>query len=413
MLRLIPAYRECGMKKWMCTIWVVTTLAFPNLQAIKGNVKTWEDGGDSSKLWGVERPKVILALGYLQEKLQKKMKRLKGLIEAELKQHTPEIEVEVINYATGSDIVKRISRPEVVGLIFVSHTYKAKSLDSTVFLGGDGYPLPSEILSAATPALRFASFLGCYGEGIMRHYQVSYELNRLPGKQRFYFSSDKKLSAGFLGINGVRKAVNEIAKSLKEYDFSKGLPPSGDDVTLSLRVSDVVPGLEPRYLFVNGYIVGVIGDAQNDHDLNDESGVATIEELEFDLPKRYLREEGCQQIAIRSSDLSPNTPADDYKVYSLRLSAPNWDREVLFDGGKHLGDDNVPTQGEKPIKRELTPFERAVIKKKFPGWKEGTTPLEKGILMEFLVELYQYMEWEDRDPSNWPVLEGRFLSYCL
>src|SRR2546430_17675806 len=46
--------------------------------------------------------------------------------------------------------------------ILVSHAYRSK-LGPGILLSADGYPVPNEILSAATPSLRFLTLLACYG----------------------------------------------------------------------------------------------------------------------------------------------------------------------------------------------------------------------------------------------------------
>ena len=51
-------------------------------------------------------------------------------------------------------------RGDTAGVIVVGH-----SSESGALYAADGYPVPMEILSAATPALRFFALIGCHEFG--------------------------------------------------------------------------------------------------------------------------------------------------------------------------------------------------------------------------------------------------------
>ncbi|MBI2645747.1 MAG: hypothetical protein HYW85_01730, partial [Deltaproteobacteria bacterium] len=156
---------------------------FQKAQAWTGNLNVISDNDSLNQNWSVPKyPRLVIALGLLQPELAGKYATYS--FDFFLKER-PDLDIRVLLAATNKEIVEELQDPKTIGIIFISHNFKT-SLGSAALMDASASPLPSNILSAATPALRFAAFIGCHGPDIQKHYQVKYELSRLEGHQKVY-----------------------------------------------------------------------------------------------------------------------------------------------------------------------------------------------------------------------------------
>jgi hypothetical protein len=358
----------------------------------------------SSANWHVENPKVVFAFGLFEKPLLERYTQFaKGDFEAQLKAINPKIEVEVIGNANGELIVNALKDKNTIGFIFISHTFQTTATHTSVALTADGYPLPLDILSAATPSLRFAGIFGCHGTGIPRQYEVNYEFERLPGHHVFYYNEDRLLSANFMFVDNLKKLLKKELKSLEDFGTPGGLtgltrgivPDEQDDGTLRLRVKDVVPSVEPRFVYVNDRMVGVLGGSAetSNHD-------QAYEEFNYSVPAiAFQSQKNCTLIKISSSQLTPGAIVDDYLIESVALETPRGHLEKNYSPAWHLGESQSPP----------APFE-TLQEKTHSSKKEKHKRFR-----EELIRSTQAYTWMDRDPIIWDSspLKGRFYIDCI
>jgi len=350
----------------------------------------------------VLHPRVVVALGYLGRHLVDRYHEFANRnLQRVLKRINPDVQVEVIDAAHGDDVVNALADPNTVGLIFISHSYETQATKSALVITSQGlaYPLPHHILSAATPSLRFASFLGCFGPEMVKEYEVSYQFDHLPGKRVFYYSTDHKLGAEI--IDNVRvvlkKIERDLVKTLDPVSLIQGFDYSTQEgATLTVNVKDVRPWIEPRFVSVNDRIVGVLGSEPSfsNHDLG-------YREITFKVPALALETtEQCHTIKIESAELSPGAPTDDYLIQSISLEGPLFDRrERVYAPAWHIGE-----------------FEGPRILKAPYGLKfEGTVKERQEQYLEFIQSSYKEALWMDHDPSSWVAspLQGREYIDCI
>jgi hypothetical protein len=322
-------------------------LSFSKLTyAAGGRLRTFESD-HSTPNWHVDHPKVVFAFGYLEKSLADRYSKFAhDYFQKKLTTINPSLGVEVLEEARGDSVVTALRDPDTVGLIFISHTFKTRFSKASIALTADGYPLPMDILSAATPSLRFAGFFGCHGPGLLKQYEVEYEFDRLPGHHVFYYDDDHLLSANFLGFDDLKKLLKKTAKQLESIGTlggSAGLvrgvtPPSGDDGILRVRVKNVVAFAEPRYVYVNDHIVGMLGS----NDKNSNQNLESIE-LEYKVPRLALQtRKSCHTIKVLSSQLTLGAPANDYVLETVSINLPETTRSKTYDPALQLGE-NSPT----------------------------------------------------------------------
>ena len=310
--------------------------------AMGAKLLKYETTSDSKQNWRTHHPRMVAALGYLEPQL---VERYKDYFETKFRRHlhqiSPRIRLDVIEKARGKEVVEALQDPHTIGFIFISHTYKTRGLDNSIALASDRNPLPMEILSAATPALRFASFLGCSGAGMMNAYEVEYQLNHLPGYHRFTTTKDKYLSASFLAVDNVKKALEKELKDLEQFsqkDLMGGIKPDKSrDGLLKIRIKDVHTGIEPRYVSVNNRIVGVIGADPEDSNENFE-----YKEFVFFVPSlAFQTEEPFHRIKIQSSELTPGVITDNYLIDSVTLMNPEKSFTKTYSPALRIGDEEL------------------------------------------------------------------------
>jgi hypothetical protein len=395
---------------------IIITLLIPTAAfALRGKLASWNDQGEISEHWKAENPTIVFAVGMLPPDYQDIYEEFAGHYERRLAENHQAVSFKVVKYAVASDVVQYLQDPNTVGFILISHTYQTEQLDTAVLVGAEGHSFPTELLSAATPSLRFAAMFGCYGPKLLRQYQVKYELARVKGQQTFFYTLDKKLSSGFLGMQGVMNALNKMIEKLPEIDFLGGTQPESNTASVSFGFSDVVSGIEPRFVYVNRRIVGVLGGTRLSVHEGDLPEVIANQDRDisfgiWSFPQNYLKKTGRNRLAVRSADLTPGAPADDYMIFRVQVLT---DEQTHLNTvvGKHYGDNDQPWQGDPPQPRELSRAERKLVEKYWQsGWEVGTTPIEKKIREEYLQQLVLYNEWLDFDSENWQPLNKRFFS---
>ena len=380
-------------------------------EAMGGHLRTF-DPLDLSSNWKVTDPKIVIAYGYFEPFLMKRYTRFfRGEFERKIKEINPALQIEIIpekrkdsqgpTGATGAEIIQALQNPNTVGFIFISHTFKTQHAGTSISLGGDRHPLPVGIFSAATPALRFAAMLGCNGPGILTEYEIKYAFDQLPGRQSFYYNQDKLLSANFLGIDHLRKILRKIAQDLNHLemmDFAHGqeplLEPAG---TLTLRVKDVYPQLEPRYVYVNGKIIGMLGATPETS--NHDKG---YEEFTYPIPHTAKRRPGtnCDRIKVMAAELSPGAPADNYLLESAQINWVDSPQPSVrtYSPPLHLGVHE---------NREFHPNHGMTL--------TGTRDERLEQYFKYITQSWISAEWLDRDPEVWKQspLKARFFIDCI
>jgi hypothetical protein len=295
----------------------------------------------------------------------------------------------------------------VVGIVVIGHTYR--SATGTVFLGSDGFPLPSELLSAASPSLRFFAFLGCHGEGIPSHYQVAHELSRIPWNLSVFHSRDRRLSIRrrWLGVGfaNVLNRISDIAKALNERSLTGGTPVdplTPPNAELRIRVKDVFARLEVRYVRVNGWIVGTLGS-----DPRDSNSGKEWRELSYSVPAWALAGAKKVKIEIRSAELSGAGVADDFLLSSVRLETQGQVLEKAFPEPLHLGTE--PGACERSVLYPL-PTQPSFLSN---GSEEKDTERKIAQYWNAVAAYARSKACLDPDPKAWPELSGRFASVSL
>ncbi len=358
-----------------------------------GKLQKYESQHHSSN-WQVKTPKVVIAFGMLDSGLIQRYKRFsKDTLEKYLKRVNPLLRLEVIEKAQSQDVVQVLADKSTVGFIFISHTYKAKNIDAAISIAADGHPLPPDILSAATPSLRFSSFLGCHGPEIMKEYGVAYEYKRLSGSHIFYYNRDELLSANFMFIDNLKKLLKKEIKDLARFDpryFMSGqIPHEDENGKLTIRVKDVYPGIEPRFVYLNGRIVGMLGTEKGNSNQS-----LNYEEFTFEVPAYALetKKEGQHHVKILSSEISPGALADNYLIESVTLEAPFGKLEKHYSPSWHIGDADAPPS-IADFKVEL----------------HGSKKEQKKQLLDHIRKYMVQLEWMDRNPEVWAAspLNGR------
>jgi len=373
--------------------------------AFAGKMVILEGKGKNGQNWRVDSPQIVVAMGLLPDNLSRYyIKKTQSLLQS-LAASWPGLRVIGIKNARGSQLVDLLRNPRTVGLVYISHTY-TNSLGGAVFVGADYQPIPNEIISAATPSLRFVAFLGCHGPSIIKQYQVQYELDRLAGSPLFFSTDDTFLTTKsfIFGRDGLLKALRSIASYLKaKAPQLDGLNPEKDDSQIQVAVKDVIERYEPRYVFINNRIVGVLGGLGGFFNKSIDS-----QRFLWTFPSAYLKPSSCQRVTIRSAELTPGALADDYVLQDIQIATPHETFSAQVELPMHLGDDTtIPDLEFKPPK--LSKAQEAVLRRDPQLWEEYQEKIER-LKIEHQVRL---MEWIDRDQSHWPPLAARFFSSCL
>jgi hypothetical protein len=368
-----------------------------------------------SSNWRVSHPKVVVAFGLMQDSLILHYSKYSiGYVQDRLNEINPNIEVQVISKANGQNLVDALMDRDTVGLIFISHSFKTKNTLATIMIGADGFAIPSNILSAATPALRFISFLGCHGPTISKQYEIDYQFKKPYGLKIFYEPMDTYLSTQLTWVDNVKKIIkkelNDMANRLSHTDLTRGREPDFDgDGRLSIQVKDVYPQIEPRYIRVNDQIVGVLGsDAEHS---NSDTGYRN---LSFRVPfyafqDFNLTDEGgvqgtqprCHDIRILGAELTPGVLVDNYLIQSITLEDPFGVRRRVYSPAWHLGDqEGPPKELGAPSPPDIGGFKKSKRIK---------------ILQDFQMKFFRHEEWIDHSAETWKVspLKARFYSDCL
>lgn len=378
-------------KSLIVLFWVfLFGFVFQDANAWTGKLKPFFDSDSEAQNWAVPKyPKIVIALGFLQPEF---VGNYASLSFEYFSKSRPDLEISVLLFAKNHEIVAELQDPKTVGIVFISHNFKTQ-IETASMMDASLAPIPSDILSAATPALRFAAFIGCHGPGLKRHYQVEYEMNRLPGAQRVYTPESSFVTAKdilFFIESGVEEALRQVAQEIETLDFLQGELPAPDRFgVLSVFAKDIVPGIEPRFVLVNGKIVGMLGVPGMS---GEEYLPQSFQRYFFAVPSEAIfLDHPTQRIVIRSAELTPTAPADDYLISEVELRWPH-ERKTwrgTYDPPLHLGDDEVPYTGE-PASMPQT------LKTEADIWQ----------LQKYLKDI----EWIDRDATHWPKKYQRFFS---
>ena len=374
----------------------------PSVYACGGSLQTYENNRPREKWkidnWKVANPQVVVAFGYMEEPVVKRYSHfVKPYFEKHLKKVIPHVQIRVIERATSQDVIDSLMNKDTVGFVFMSHTFKTESTDGAVAILADGHPLPPDFLSAATPALRYASIFGCNGPNIAREYQVEYEFDKIPGTHVFYSNKDRALSAGCMGIDNLKillkKEVSDLVKNHQGL-FNSGIESDDlEDALLTVRAKDVFPGMEPRYVHVNGNIVGVLGS-----DLAHSSQSQGYNDFHYVVPARALRDEDGSfikrhTIKVNSADISPHALVDNYLIESVTLKGSQGETSHLYSPPWHMGNRN-------PVPPQVSDV--SLLKKAMGSGYTET--------MQELIQKWESNAFLDRDQSVWDrsIFKGRF-----
>jgi hypothetical protein len=249
-----------------------------------------------------------------------------------------------------------------------------------------------DILSSATPSLRFSAFFGCHGPGIPKQYEVEYEYDKTPGHHAFFYNEDALLFANFLLIDDLKKLLKRTIQQLENLgtlggpaELVRGIAPTPNDpelgnTVLKIRVKDVVPSIEPRFVYVNGRIVGMLGASPENS--NSDTGVT---ELEYPVPALALQtRKSCHKIKILSSQLSEGALVDDYLIESVTLENNKWKKSKVYSPPLHLGESVAPPP---PVGPE--------------GPLRGSRRKKREQHLKYLIQLTRSLTWLDREPATW------------
>ena len=407
-MRLKLQFRWIGM----LVFGLISLLSHPlSCMAMGGTLKKF-DPLDLKSNWKVNHPKIVIAYGLFEPALMRRYtKFFREFFEPEMQKINPALNLEIIPEvartgggpagATGAEVVQALRDPDTVGFVFISHTFKTQNAEASISLSGDGHPLPVAILSASTPALRFVAMLGCNGPGILTEYEIKYAYDQLPGHQTFYYSQDKLLSANFMGVDNLKKILKKIAQDLNHLemmDLMRGEdPPAQPAGKLTIRVKDVYPQLEPRYVYVNGKIVGMLGSSPE----NSNHGLG-YEEFSYDIPHTAIRKRSaqCDRVKIAAAELSPGAPADNYLIESVKL---------FWNDAQHLNEKtyNPPLHFGLPENREFHPDHGITL--------VGTLEERREQYLRYIRQSWIAAEWLDRDPKVWNTSpwKARFYIDCI
>ena len=359
--------------------------------AFDGRLKVLSKSDSKGENWVPNQPTIVFALALSSSKQNQYYEQVIHNFSQSLPLNFAK--VKIINGSTGGKIVSELMDPNTVGLVMIGHTYQTKSTNSSVFVGSDFQPYPTELLSAATPALRFIAFLGCHAKGAIEQYQVKYTFGLLPGKQVAFYTNDSFLATNeFLIEDGVKHALKTLFSELQKIDFQSGVKPTEEDlqvVNLTISVKDVVEGLEPRYILVNHKIVGMLGDTNENSNLNSD-----YRNIQYNVPKRFLKISNCNQIGIYSAELSPGSISDDYMIHKISIDSVF---NKTFDQPVHLGTSDESFSGEDP----------------FPPQLGEDDDLNRTLLIQYALQFTKSHQWIDKNPKNWSPLSGRFFSECI
>ncbi len=366
-------------------LFILVFLSCVEIYAWTGKLNAISDSDSPSKNWAIKKyPHIVIALGLLQSEFVGNYASLSFDFFLDAR---PDVDVKILLFATNAEIIAELQNPQTAGIVFISHNFKT-ALDTASLLDASYSPIPSDILSAATPALRFAAFIGCHGPDIKKHYQMSYELNRLPGAQTVYYPESSFVTTEdlfFVISSGVKEALTFIANESKEYDFTQGIEPEKSTGLLTIQAKDIVPGIEPRFVILNKKIIGTLGIMKGHEDNANEH----FTDFTFTVPHYIFdAETDSQKVSIRSAELSPGAPADDYMISQVQLydaiSQHLW--EKTYDPPLHLGDNSTPYIGDSiQMPSSLTRLED----------------------VQQLQQYLKYIEWLDRDPAHWPTTYQR------
>ena len=364
----------------------------PDAHAFRGRLRSISDQNPETENWKTQHPKIVFALSLLDEKLNEHYVKVAKQFGDRLPDNFAEIKI--LSAATGAQIVRELQNPNTVGLVIIGHTYQTKSLKGSVFLGSDRQPLPTELLSAATPALRFFALLGCHARGALTQYQTQFEIEHIPGKQTVFYTDDSFLATNqLLGVDGVKHALKNLANVVSNMNFQLGAEAEAASVQLSLKIKDVLSGFEVRYVILNHRIVGTLGDSPETS--NSDQSYKTISYPIRESAMNTARSVStCQKISIRSAELSLGAPADDYLLSEVNLSTG---QKRSMDPALHFGDQPKPYLAAPPIAPTLS----------------GNKEEDQILVIQYVSELARIKEWLDPDARHWPVLSGRFYSDCL
>ena len=393
------------------------------------------DSDSPADNWAVAKPKIVVGLGLLLD--TRLTEKLLATAAQDLLPLLPPAQrnahIEILPNATGAQLVRRIHEidengRQAVGAIFIGHAYRTEF--GSRLVAADGIALPFEFASAATPALRFLAFLGCSGDEVAGGYHLRQEFARLPGHQVAYFARKEALATGsgnFLRRGAasllfakVWDAMKGVAVASAGFDYAAGrttAPAPGGE--LRIRIKDVrgnfhtgKAGLEPRFVKVNGGIVGVLGDGPDTSNSGTE-----YRDLSFPVPAHLFNAaQPCQAVEAASAELTVGmSTVDDYLVGAAELGwpdgaivtasarGPDGERtEVTDEHPLHIGDNEGPPSGARP--EVPTPPARAGRK---------LDPKERDRFQAELAAYYRHHEFLDFDHAHWPKQFSRILHLKL
>lgn len=380
-------------------LFFILLLALETASAFSGKV-TKQVFVAPSLNWKTESPTVVFALGALSLKQREMYSHYGETLKDELK--VLNLKIKVLEEASGIQIVAALRDKNTVGFIWVGHSYLVPKIKSAVLVDARGWPLPSGFLSAATPALQFVALLGCHGKQVLNHYQVEYEFSRLPGTQTEFHTTDRLLATGLLNIDGVKNALDYLIKDIKKIDFAKNtVQAESSSGFLEIKAQDVVPGIEPRFAYYNGFIVGTLEEAPGIE--------GDMQVFKFNLYSWQKSNLKClANLSIMSSELTNGVPVDDYLVRSARVEFLNKTFSAQITAPLHIGDDSAPPSFSDSEAQALTDRVQELMKSYKGPSSDGA--LEFTTQLNLLLKL---KEWSSQEPSIWSEHPQRIFSKCL
>jgi hypothetical protein len=233
----------------------------------------------------------------------------------------------------------------------------------------------------------------------VNEYEVDYQFDHLPGKRVFYYSKDQALGAEIVDNLKVilKKIEKDLVHRLGPSELSQGYNYSEEnDAVLKIKVKDVSPWIEPRFISVNDRIVGVLGG-----DIDFANTDTNYRELTFKVPSLALEtKDSCHLIKIESAEMSPGAPADDYLIQFVELDGPTVGaRRKIYEPVWHIGEFDGPNALGPPY--GIT----------FLGRKKE----RQAQYLDYIKSSYKEALWMDHHPETWKAaeLQGREYIDCI
>lgn len=421
------------------------------------NLGVIDDFGDTQQNLVGPTFSIYVGIGAVNEADHKRVVSIVDEFKRNLnkKYSNSKIKVVVSNSFTSHSLIEDLRDTKYSGLILIGHGYSTQT--GTELPDSDLRPLPKNILSVLNPFMKFVAMFSCKSKGTTEQYEVRSQLEKVPGRQLFYYSKSSELSTvskigGIIPVpylgNRLKWLSDEIRPLVESYDTQKlaldektKLNYADDhaessfqsfDGKLSLEIRDVKHSMENRIISVNGMIVNTLGSSRTSND------DGSWKHLTIPVRNWILSERPVPTIEIRSVDMSYGAPFDDYLLRNVVLINESnkilgsWLGTEQFQDGAHFGDDRSPYIGEElpqvmypnflryrpdTLPRKGVCPELDTMRSRFSEedllkqWKIIFARTQKEIAQKLSLVFKSRESFKDeKSIVTWPLLVGRFFS---